>query len=284
MSITLDPTTNASLPPDAIQRVLHITPAVHVYAIPPLTSTKGFSAAAWTHPTAPTANHIFTARLRILETATSNPAASSGETVRTDILLEDASTGELFAGAPYTSAAVVESATDSSRFFAVRVVGEGGRKATLGLGFMERGEALDFGIALQETRKVLGMEGEANRGSGVTGRGKSMGMREKAKEVEKRDFSLKDGETITVSIGNKGRRGLSGERAGGEKKDAEALFSLKPPPSGPGASMAIPFLAPPPSASDVKAERRRSRGSMPEKEIPEVQGMGFDDGEFGEFQ
>ncbi|KAI9694100.1 MAG: hypothetical protein M1822_003371 [Bathelium mastoideum] len=288
MATMIDPTTNRPLPPDAIQRILHISPRVHIYSIPPLTSTKGYSASAWTHATNPTAQHIFTARLRILETAIPNAKSPAGEDVKADILLEDASTGELFAAAPYTAPTAVEQASDSARFFAVRVVGEGGRKATLGLGFEERSEAFDFGIALQEIRKVLEMEGtpgEVGRsaGAGAAGRGKGAVMREKAREAEKRDFSLKEGETITINIGNRGRRAESGGLPE-DKNDAEALFSLKPPPPGPGGGTAMPFLPPPPSASDVKAERRRSRGLTPEKGKTKAQDMGFDDGEFGEFQ
>ncbi|KAF2240109.1 adaptin ear-binding coat-associated protein-like protein 1 [Viridothelium virens] len=286
MATPVDPTTSLPLPQDSIQRILHVTSAVHVYAIPPLTTTKGYSASSWTHPSAPTAQQIFTAGLRVMETAIPNPASPTGENVKTDILLEDPKTGELFAAAPYTTPATVEQANDSSRFFALRVIGEGGRKATLGLGFEERSEALDFGIALQEARKVLGMEGGAvgrEIGAGAAGKvGKDAVMRVKAKEAEKKDWSLKEGETITVNIGEKGRRN---GRAETEKKDSETLFSLKPPaPGGSGSSM--PFLPPPPSASDVKAERSRSRsrGVTPEKEKTPAQEMGFDDGEFGEFQ
>ncbi|KAL9089435.1 MAG: hypothetical protein Q9165_005756 [Trypethelium subeluteriae] len=286
MAAPIDPTTSLPLPQDSIQRILHVTSAVHIYAIPPLTTTtKGYSASSWTHPTAPTAQHIFTARLRIMETAIPNSASPTGENVKTDILLEDPKTGELFAAAPYTTPATVEQANDSSRFFAVRVVGEGGRKATLGLGFEERSDALDFGIALQEARKVLGMEGGAagrGIGAGAAGKGgKDAVMRVKAEEAEKKDWSLKEGETITVNIGEKGRRN---GRAESSKKDSEALFSLKPPT--PGGGSAMPFLPPPPSASAVKAERSRSRsrGATPEKDKTPAQDMGFDDGEFGEFQ
>jgi len=40
----------------------------------------------------------------------------------------------------------------------------------------------------------------------------------------------------------------------------------------------MPFLPPPPSAREVKEERRRSRQNF------SPQDLGFDDGEFGEFQ
>ena len=135
---SINPSTGQPLPPDAIQRVLFIASKVHNYQIPPLTSTKGYNAAAWTADN--NARQIFTARLRIIETAI--PAPDGSELVTTDILLEDPSNGQLFAAAPYTTPAVVEQVLDSSRFFAVMVQGEGGRKAILGVGFEERSEAI----------------------------------------------------------------------------------------------------------------------------------------------
>ncbi|TKA69185.1 hypothetical protein B0A49_04123 [Cryomyces minteri] len=264
---SLDPSTSLPLPPDAIQRVLFVAPRVHVYHIPPLTLTKGHTAAHWT-TNAHGAREIFTARLRILETAL--PSPTGGEAVTTAVLLEDGGSGELFAAAPYASPAAVEQAIDSSRFFAVRVVGEGGMKATLGIGFEERSEAVDFSISLQDVRKALGMEGHG-------GEKKGKKALEREREAEKKDFSLKEGETITVNIGGRGRR--QKEDGASVRSDSDALFSIKPPPSGGGGGM--PTLAPPPSASEVKAEKRRSREMSQQVS---AQDLGFDDGEFGEFQ
>ncbi|MCJ1390892.1 hypothetical protein MMC18_003753 [Xylographa bjoerkii] len=263
------------LPPDAIQRVLFISPSVHVYAIPPLTSTKGYLAAGWTSPSV----HQFPAcRLRIVETAipiassspanpsTSTPSAS--ETLTTTLLLEDPATGDLFAACPYTSPGSIEPVLDSSRFFAVRVVGEGGRKAVLGVGFEERGEAFDFGVALQEVRKVLGMDG--GQGGGKEGVGQPPAGRRKGAgkenvgakaEGEKRDWSLKEGESIHVEVGARGR-----ER---KEEEGRGVGWIAPPSAGVG----VGFLPPPPSAKEVKEEK-----------IREAQELGFDDGEFGEFQ
>ncbi|MCJ1405589.1 hypothetical protein MMC11_008817 [Xylographa trunciseda] len=262
------------LPPDAIQRVLFISPSVHVYAIPPLTSTKGYLAASWTTPSV----HQFPpCRLRIVETAlplptsqTSPTTTTASESLTTTLLLEDPSTGDLFAACPYTSPASIEPVLDSSRFFAVRVVGDGGRKAVLGIGFEERSEAFDFGVALQEVRKVLGMEGGAGKGGAAVGeppagRRKGAGKENVAAKTEegaKRDWSLKEGESIHVDVGRRGR-----ERA----EDGRGVGWIAPPSAGAGGG--VGFLSPPPSAKEVREEKRR-----------EAQEMGFDDGEFGEFQ
>ena len=148
---------------------------------------------------------------------------------------------------------------DSSRFFAVRVVGDGGMKAVLGIGFEERGEAIDFGICLQECRKVLGLEPQNGAVKGAL-------VGEK-KEV-KRDYGLKEGQTIKVDIGRRGRRKVEGESVGSEGASAggegNALFSIKPPLAPPpygenDQGVAMPMLAPPPSAQEVRAEKRRSK-------------------------
>lgn len=240
---------------DPIQRLLFVTPSVHIYAIPPLTSTRGFHAGPWTAPPKPTAQQIFTARMRVLETSTPSPSTSDRDLLTVTINLEDPATGELFAASPYSSEAVVQQALDSSRFFAVRVVGEGGMKATLGLGFEDRSDAFDFGIALGEARKVLGWERAKAFGSGGAG--------EKGEVL--RDFSLKEGEKIHIQVGGKGRKDGGSTEKESDREDGQALFSIAPPPSG----AAFPSIAPPPS------------GSVEGKTAQE---LGFDDGEFGEFQ
>ncbi|EWG46296.1 hypothetical protein FVEG_06836 [Fusarium verticillioides 7600] len=251
----LDPATGAALPNDAIQRILFVANAVHVYNIPPLTSTKGYSASTWT---AEPQRHIFTARLRVVETA--YESESSTNKLKVDAVLEDASSGQLFAAAPYTSPGVVEPVLDSSRFFAVTVRDPQGRKAILGIGFEERSEAFDLSIALQEARKALGWEGEQSKPAAT-----------KEKE-EHRDYSLKDGETITVSFGGSkfGRRkqqdSSSSSGAGGDLQS----FALPPPPAGPSSSGGF-SLPPPPSANAVKQQKQSAKD------------LGFDDGQFGEF-
>ncbi|KAF3767776.1 DUF1681-domain-containing protein [Cryphonectria parasitica EP155] len=259
---SFDPATGEKLPQDAIQRILFISMNVHVYNIPPLTSTKGHMAAHWTDDPK---RHISTCRLRVIETAVPQPGAQGADDkVKTDIVLEDLSTAQLFAAAPYTALAAVEPTLDSSRFFAVRVQDPSGRKATLGIGFEERSEAFDFGVALQDAQKALGLDG----GAAVAA---EKAQAKKREAEEKRDLSLKEGETITVNLGGKfGRRRPQQE----QKKPADegaslSSFSLPPPPSGNRNSL----IAPPPSAS---AQAGVSQGKTAED-------LGFDDGENGEF-
>ena len=274
----VDPVTGLPLPSTAIQRILYLATKVHIYNIPPATSTKGYQASTWT------ANNnkmqIFTARLRVVETSVPSEQNSDDEKVTTTILLEDPKNGDLFAAAPYTSERTVEQALDSSRFFAVTVVGEG-RKAVLGMGFEERSEAFDFSIALQDARRVLGFEANS---SGTASPG-ARAAQSSQKEEPKRDFSLKEGETISINLGGlKGRRSRSheGDKNGPEKQKSEqdALFSIKPPPGSGGGG--VGFLPAPPGAHSVKEERRRSRQSFEKPQTAED--LGFDDGEFGEFQ
>ena len=257
----LDPATGQPLPNDAIQRVLFIANAVHIYNVPPMSSMKGHVASSWT---ADPSRHIFTARLRLVETAYETAAAASH--LKVDVVLEDASNGQLFAAAPYTSRSDVEPVVDSSRFFALTVRDPQGRKAILGIGFEERSDAFDLSVALQEARRSLGLEDDSAKKSAAG-----------AKDKEKaRDYSLKEGETITVNIGGKmGRRRPQQEQESPSTSDPAALqsFALAPPPSAAGSgTLGGGFsLPPPPSAEDVKRKRRSLRD------------MGFDDGQFGEF-
>jgi hypothetical protein len=270
-----NPATNPPLPPDAIQRVLCITPQVHIYRIPAITSTKGFNAASWTQNPA---DLIFTARLRVMET-------SIGDRLSAAILLEDAKTGELFAAAPYTHPSVVEQALDSSRFFAVRVVSESGMKATLGMGFEQRPEAFDFGVALQDIRRGLGMDGAKQQQGKPSGgqRAGIGGFKPTQPDEIKRDLSLKEGETITINIGNKGKRPAV-SMGSSSLTPENASYTLPPPPSSgkPSSNFSMAFLPPPPSAASVRAAQKRK--SQEQSAQPTAEDLGFDDGEFGEFQ
>lgn len=298
---TIDPATGRPLPADAIQRILFVAKSVHVYNIPPLASLKGYKAASWTED--PKRN-IFSCRLRIIETSVARPGGTGedeDEEVKADIVLEDPSTGQLFAAAPYVDPAVVEPAIDSSRFFALRVQDGAGRKATLGIGFEERSEAFDFGVGLQEAQKSLSLAGGAagaawagsGSGSGLASAGgRQAGQQAAAGKAERRDYSLKEGETITVNLGGAklGRKarpqGQQQQGLGGQGASLSS-FALPPPPSA-NAPRGSGILPPPPGAPVVKSQQekqeRQGQGStsstVPQKS---AQDLGFDDGQFGEF-
>ena len=306
-----DPITGKPYGKDAIQRVLHISPKVllpfsspfctpprtrmgllltnrppkvHVYRIPPIASTKGFSAARWTSNPS---DQIFTARLRVLETAVPSPnSAADAPTLTVTLLLEDPRSAELFAAAPYDRAAAVEQANDSSRFFAVRVVGAGGMRATLGIGFEERAEAFEFSVALQDVRRTMGFDGAAGAAK-VGGGGRGQVVPKTQNEEVKRDFSLREGEMITIDIGGRGMRVSGGVD---EEESGAAPFAIPPPPQSSrrasasmhATSAAVPVLAPPPSSASVRAGLNAQDPGGTEQRSAEE--LGFDDGEFGEFQ
>ncbi|KAL8713040.1 MAG: hypothetical protein Q9220_002900 [cf. Caloplaca sp. 1 TL-2023] len=305
---SLSSTPTARLDPETITRVLFISPLVHIYTVPPLSSTKGYLSTSFSPlllpPSSPPKSPPIETltRLRVLETSapsyssnasSSNPHCDGGEdnqgtTITTFILLEDRDTGALFAEAPYTSPLTVQPVVDSSRFFALRVQDRANnRTAMLGIGFEERSEAFDFGVCLQGVRRVMGMEKDVS--SSAAAQMKGLGARRGEEEggKSKKNWGLKEGEMIRVEIGG-GKGGRRTTTVEGKKEEAGdgdvgALFAIKPPPEGGGG---MPSLAPPPSAKEIKAERRRSKGMVPP--LPPEKGspadLGFDDGEFGEFQ
>ncbi|KAL8692108.1 MAG: hypothetical protein Q9218_002804 [Villophora microphyllina] len=283
--------------PETITRILFLSPLVHIYAVPPLSSNKGYSTTSWTPLTSPPTRQQpnldpITTRLRVIETSSSSSQHSDHPYITTTIQLEEKDTGALFAACPYTSPSSVLPVTDSTRFFALRVEGEGGRKAVLGVGFEERTEAMDFGICLQGARRVLGIDsGDGGAGGGVSAeKGGSRGVNgvgtRAQDEGQKKDWGLKEGEMIRVEIGGKGVGSGRSERKREDTNDGGAAsFTIKPPPSsGEGRGGGLPFLPPPPSAKEVKEERRRSRGDGVVPEKGSAADLGFDDGEFGEFQ
>jgi len=165
-----------------------------VYKLPPRQSNKGYRAQDWglDHP-------MWTGRVKV---------TSKG--ARCDIILQDTS-GKLFAQAPIigdTVSKVVEPVTDSSRYFVIRVENEG-KHAFIGMGFVERSDAFDFNVALQEYTKSLKKEKQSNE-----------------PYVPKHDLKMKEGQTIRINIKAKPKEGGDDEAAPVKKNIP--LVSLDP--------------------------------------------------------
>jgi len=185
-----------------------------VYRVPPRASNAGYRAEGWGDLSEP----LWKGRMRIME---------SDE--KCIIRLEDPSSGEVFAQSPYdVTGAAVEPVLDSSRYFVLRVE-DGGRKAYIGIGFVERTEAFDFNVALQDYTKrqkaLLNPEPAESAGTGASPHLPAV----------KKDFSLKEGQSLgAIAI-------PGGSSHPPKKKPAASLL-------GGGSGGGIPLLPPPPSS------------------------------------
>ena len=71
--------------------------------------------------------------------------------------LEDKASGELFAKCPIDQypGIAIESVSDSSRYFVLRIQDDSGRAAFIGVGFADRSDSFDLNVALQDHFKWL---------------------------------------------------------------------------------------------------------------------------------
>ncbi|KAI8819895.1 NECAP endocytosis associated 2 [Fimicolochytrium jonesii] len=185
---------------DDYESVLLVIKEVMVYRVPPRQTSRGYRASDWDET-----QHLWSGRLRITATAT-----------KATIRLEDSNTGELFAIAPYDPAGqTVESVNDSSRYFVLRIVDPASKQhAFVGLGFPERGWAFDFNVALQDFSSRLKRDSTPSAARVVEG--------------PKVDYSLKEGQTISINIGNSSAKSVSRPQ---EQRTNPSLPFLPPPPS-----------------------------------------------------
>ncbi|KAI8090054.1 adaptin ear-binding coat-associated protein 1 [Halteromyces radiatus] len=200
------------------ESVLLVIRECFVYKIPPRTAARGYRASEWGDLAT---SFLWKGRLRIM---------SKGQACF--IRLEDNESGEVFAVCPYDPASnSVEAVLDSSRYFVLKIENEG-RHAFIGMGFQERSDAFDFNVALQDFTKQINAEKQSER---------------RAKEVDntpKKDYSLKDGQTINISIGNVGKR------------------SRTRPSENPSSNFSggmVPLIPPPPSAAQVKQQQQQQQ-------------------------
>ncbi|CAG8446392.1 10498_t:CDS:2 [Scutellospora calospora] len=187
------------------------------------------------------------------------------------IRLEDGNTGELFAQCLYDpDTNSVEAVRDSSRYFVLRIENNDGpfrpplrsigatanllygRRAFIGIGFQERSEAFDFQVTLQDHIKHLKAEKEATEHAKV------------ASLAPKKDYSLKEGQTISINLGH-------------YKSRHSRPQSIDHIPISEETG-AIPLLPPPPSVTSIK--QRNYKGST----LPSVTTSSNDFGEFKGFE
>ncbi|XP_062385368.1 adaptin ear-binding coat-associated protein 1 isoform X1 [Sardina pilchardus] len=202
------------------ESILIVKPDVNVYRIPPRASNRGHRAADWKLD-APD----WSGRLRI--TAKGKVAF---------IKLEDKVSGELFAQAPINEypGIALETVSDSSRYFVLRIQDDNartddvspsvpGRSAFIGVGFGDRGDAFDFNVALQDHFKWVKTEDEISKNAHTADTGPKL------------DLGFKEGQTITLNIGQ-------GKKRDKPRPQSAGGFGLLPPPPG-------GKIAPPPSSS-----------------------------------
>ncbi|XP_019852765.1 PREDICTED: NECAP-like protein CG9132 [Amphimedon queenslandica] len=174
-----------------------------IYQIPPrVSTTRAVRAADWN-----LAAPDFKGRLKIV--------SKKNECF---IKLEDRS-GELFAVCPVDSfpGLAVEPVSDSSRYFVLRLKDPSGRHAFVGLGFQDRGDAFDFNVSLMEHFKGIKRDEKI--------------AKEETEPKLTVDYSLKQGEKISVNIGAKLK--LGADDPGAKDKPLIGLSAaggLLPPP------------------------------------------------------
>ncbi|NXV82520.1 NECP2 protein, partial [Atlantisia rogersi] len=139
------------------------------------------------------------------------------------IKLEDKTSGELFAQAPVDQfpGMAVEGVTDSSRYFVIRIEDGNGRRAFIGVGFVDRGDAFDFNVALQDHFKWVRQQSELAK------------QAENPNQGPKLDLGFKEGQTIKLNIANmKKKEGTTTGNARPRPTSLGGLSLLPPPPGG----------------------------------------------------
>ncbi|KAM7128816.1 adaptin ear-binding coat-associated protein 1 isoform 1-T1 [Ciconia maguari] len=231
------------------ESVLCVKPDVNVYRIPPRTSNRGYRGKRGQSEPCVSPSDGEELRCHILFGERSGIRASDWKLDHPDwtgrlrvtskgktayIKLEDKVSGELFAQAPIDQypGIAVETVTDSSRYFVIRIQDGTGRSAFIGIGFTDRGDAFDFNVSLQDHFKWVKQETEISKES------------QEADTRPKLDLGFKEGQTIKLNIGN-----MTTKKGGAAKPRVSGSggLSLLPPP--PGGKIAVPPIPPPSSTA-----------------------------------
>ncbi|XP_066493884.1 adaptin ear-binding coat-associated protein 2 [Tiliqua scincoides] len=221
------------------ESVLCVKPEVHVYRVPPRASNRGYRAAEWQLD-----QPAWSGRMRI--TAKGNVAY---------IRLEDKNSGELFAQAPVEQfpSIAVEGVTDSSRYFVIRIEDGNVRRAFIGVGFVDRGDAFDFNVALQDHFKWVKQQSELAK------------QAQNPNQGSKLDLGFKEGQTIKLNIANmKKKEGVPGSRP--RLAGSGGPSFIPPPPSGKPSFVPLPgeLLSSHPAQSPEGASQTEASAPWPQ--------------------
>ncbi|KAG1891443.1 hypothetical protein F4604DRAFT_1706353 [Suillus subluteus] len=193
---------------EEVESILYIAREISVYKIPHLKANEGHRANDWGDLAQP----LWKGRLRIVEK--SNGAA---------LMFEDAQTELVFARAPYDALKpCVESVLDSSRYFVIRVE-DSGKKAYIGMGFAERTDSFDFTALSPPSPDEETPSPHIPVGP-------------------KKDYSLKEGQTFSISIPGKASKLLT---------PGTSLLGSSTQSTG-SSGGGVPLLPPPPSSGRKK--------------------------------
>ncbi|XP_078095093.1 adaptin ear-binding coat-associated protein 2-like isoform X1 [Mustelus asterias] len=113
-----------------------------------------------------------------------------------------------------------------------------GRRAFIGIGFVDRGDAFDFNVGLQDHFKWVKQQSELAK------------QAQNPDSGPKLDLGFKEGQTIKLSIGNVRKK----ENSSTKPRLPGTGIGLLPPPPGAKA----PFLLPPPGSQDVMQQPTQS--------------------------
>jgi len=195
---------------DELERCLLVKSEIFVYKIPPRQSARGYRAADWN-----LSNPDWTGRMRVME-----------KSKKVRLKLEDKGSGELFAACPVDAypGPAIEAVTDSSRYFVIRIMDEGGRSAFIGIGFSDRSDSFDLNVALQDHFKGVKKEDEI--------------LKEDNTPKPQLDLAFKEGQTIKVNINIP-----KSEKTKVKSKGGATGMLLPPPPGGMG-------IKPPPAINN----------------------------------
>lgn len=153
---------------DVVERVRCVIQDAHVFKLPPRPTAGGWRGADWT-------DEVWQGTVKVVE--------------RDDVtlvLLVDRATEKIFAVCPIQDGAV-DRCVDSSRYFVLRIENANGRHMFIGMAFNERNDSFDFNTSLEDAKRERLKANEPP----VTLPG-----------LAGKDYSIKDGEKITVKIGN----------------------------------------------------------------------------------